>query len=114
MLKKPLTRRAIVDSFASLGVTAPGVDVFSRGADAVVDGAWSRVVLARTFRALGYAQADGGGFAFVNESRTVGLVLQGVEIDHKANRFRKFNFEIQARTASEARAQDSNPNPRLF
>lgn len=114
MLKKPLTKKSVREAFSQLSLSEDAVSLYARGSEAQVEGSWSRARLARTFKDMGFKPADEDGYAFVNESRTVGMVLLGVKVDVAANRFRAFNFEIQARSLAEARQEDRNPNPRLF
>lgn len=113
MLKKPLTRKSILNAFSSLALNQEAVQIDSDGSEAVVDGEWSHAKLVQTFKQLGFVSLS-HGHAFVNESATVGIVLQGVSIDSSANRFRTFNFEIQARSLVEARSKSSDTSIRIF
>jgi hypothetical protein len=113
MLKKPLTHKSILEAFSSLAVNQEAVQIDSDGSEAAVDGEWSQAELAQAFKRLGFASLN-GGYAFVNGSETVGLVLQGVRIDPSANRFRTFSFEIQARSLLQARSKSSESSIRLI
>lgn len=113
MLKKPLTTKSVLRAFSSLALSAEAVQVTSDGTEAAVYGEWSRAKLLQVFKQLGFASLD-GGYAFVNDRSTVGIVLQGTSIDPSKNRFRTFGFEVQARTLLEARSKRSNSSLRLI
>lgn len=113
MLKKPLTHKSIPKAFSSLAVNQEAIQIDSDGSEAAVDGEWSQAELAQAFKHLGFTSLN-GGYAFVNESKTVGIALQGASIDPSANRFRTFSFEIQVRSLLQARRKSSETSIRLI
>jgi hypothetical protein len=97
-LKYPLTKKAIRETFADLGISADDITLFDR-TEAAVSGSWSFTRLSKLFVSKGFAYIrEPNGGRFINADRTVGLVCQGVTPHPTLNKWKTFDFEIQARS----------------
>jgi hypothetical protein len=111
VLQFPLTKKALLASFAALEPESVTVDKRPGWHEGCVNGAWSLTKLMAHIKALGFdVVGRKDQLLFVNGENTVGLQLFGVAPHPTKNTWKTYSVEVQARPKSKAAEDAKRPH----
>ena len=115
-LQFPLTRKALQAAFAKLHPENIELTKNPRWHEAEVQGAWTLPQIRARLRALGFVQTgEKNALAFVNDEKTVGVVLQGAvgHINLKLRTWTRFTIEVCAQPLSAVRKEGAETRRKM-